>query len=84
MIGKRWCIEECFKLAKSQLGLGDYEVRSWQGWHQHMTLVLAAQVFLTVLRSQVEPMIEASHNSPPLPLNGFMAVFKAARGLLSS
>jgi SRSO17 transposase len=29
VIGKRWCIEECFKLAKSQLGLGDYEVRSW-------------------------------------------------------
>ena len=26
--GKRWCIEECFKLAKSQLGLADYEVRS--------------------------------------------------------
>ncbi|MBD1852765.1 hypothetical protein [Leptolyngbya sp. FACHB-711] len=45
-------IEECFKLAKSQLGLGDYEVCSWQGWHRPMTLVLAAQVFLTVLRSQ--------------------------------
>lgn len=84
VIGKRWCIEECFKLAKSQLGLGDYEVRSWQGWHRHMTLVLAAQVFLTVLRSQVEPMIAANHSSPPLPLNGSMAAFKAARGLLSS
>lgn len=84
VIGKRWCIEECFKLAKSQLGLGDYEVRSWQGWHRHITLVLAAQVFLSVLRSQVEPMIEATHNSTPLPLNGSMAVFKAARGLLSS
>ncbi len=81
VIGKRWCIEECFKLAKSQLGLGDYEVRSWQGWHRHMTLVLAAQVFLTVLRSQVEPMIEASNSSPPLPISGSMAVFKAARGL---
>jgi SRSO17 transposase len=84
VIGKRWCIEECFKLAKGQLGLGDYEVRSWQGWHRHMTLVLAAQVFLTVLRSQVEPRIEASHRSPPLPITGSMAVFKAARGLLSS
>jgi SRSO17 transposase len=80
VIGKRWCIEECFKLAKSQLGLGDYEVRSWQGWHRHMTLVLAAQVFLSVLRSQVEPMIEASNSSPPLPTTGSMTAFKAARG----
>ena len=36
--GRRWCIEECFKLAKSQLGLADYEVRSWTGWHRHITL----------------------------------------------
>ena len=40
--GQRWRIEECFKLAKDQFGLGDYEVRSWQGWHRHMSLVLAA------------------------------------------
>ena len=49
--GRGWCIEECFKLAKSQLGLADYEVRSWTGWHRHITLVLAAQIFLTVLRT---------------------------------
>jgi len=29
--GQRWRIEECFKLAKDQLGLGEYEVRSWHG-----------------------------------------------------
>lgn len=52
--GQRWRLEECFKLA-NQLGLGDYEVRSWPGWHRHPTLVLAAQVFLTVLLNQVEP-----------------------------
>ena len=63
--GKRWCIEECFKLAKSQLGLADYEVRSWVGWHRHMTLVLAAQTFLTVLRDQVEPMTQGSDSASP-------------------
>jgi len=78
--GRRWCIEECFKLAKSQLGLADYEVRSWTGWHRHITLVLAAQIFLTVLRAQVEPMIKDPDSSSPLlfPV-GSLAVFKAPR-----
>lgn len=79
--GKRWCIEECFKLAKSQLGLADYEVRSWTGWHRHVTLVLAAQVFLSVLRAQVEPMIkDADRSSPLLTPVGSLAVFKVLRG----
>lgn len=83
--GKRWCIEECFKLAKSQLGLADYEVRSWVGWHRHMTLVLAAQTFLTVLRTQVEPMTEGSDSaSPPLAPTGSLAVFKVLRRPSSS
>jgi SRSO17 transposase len=83
--GKRWCIEECFKLAKSQLGLADYEVRSWTGWHRHMTLVLAAQVFLSVLRAQVEPRIEGFDSlTPPLTRTGSLAVFKDHRGPLSS
>jgi SRSO17 transposase len=83
--GKRWGIEECFKLAKSQLGLADYEVRSWVGWHRHMTLVLAAQAFLTVLRAQVEPLIQGSESlSPPLAAAGSLAVFKALRGRSSS
>lgn len=64
-----------------QLGLGDYEVRSWRGWHRHTTLVLAAQAFLVVLRSQVEPLPELS--SPPLFLTpveaGFLAAFKRTR-----
>ncbi|MBW4528934.1 MAG: IS701 family transposase [Phormidium tanganyikae FI6-MK23] len=83
--GKRWGIEECFKLAKSQLGLADYEVRSWVGWHRHMTLVIAAQVFLSGLRAQVEPRIkDAESASPPLALVGSLAVFKALRGLSSN
>jgi hypothetical protein len=49
-----------------------------------MTLVLAAEVFLTVLRSQVEPVSDVNNSSPPLTLTGSMAAFKAARGLLSS
>jgi SRSO17 transposase len=39
-------IEECLKQAKSEAGLGDYQVRTWEGWHHHMTLSLMATWFL--------------------------------------
>jgi SRSO17 transposase len=44
--GMRWPIETCFEDGKQYLGLGDYEVRSWRGWHHHMTLCSLAHVFL--------------------------------------
>lgn len=66
-----------------QLGLGDYEVRSWTGWHRHVTLVLAAGAFLSVLRSQAEPLGDLS--TPPFFSPhigaGSLVAFKAARGL---
>jgi SRSO17 transposase len=40
-------IEECLKRAKSEAGLADYEVRTWEGWHHHQTLSLLASWFLT-------------------------------------
>ena len=36
--GARWAIEECFEEAKGQVGLDQYEVRKWDGWHRHITL----------------------------------------------
>ena len=39
-------IEECLKRAKSEVGLGDYQVRNWVGWHHHQTLSLLAAWFL--------------------------------------
>lgn len=81
--GERWRIEECFAIAKDKLGLSQYEVRSWQGWHRHMTLVMAAQAFLTVLRHQIEPMPVPKKNLQGNERNlNSMAAFKAARGLL--
>jgi SRSO17 transposase len=82
--GQRWRIEECFAIAKDKLGLSQYEVRSWQGWHRHMTLVMAAQAFLTVLRHQVEPIPVPQKNLQDNGRNlNSMVAFKAARGLLS-
>jgi SRSO17 transposase len=41
-------IEECFKRAKSEAGLKDYEVRTWIGWHHHQALALMVAWFLTL------------------------------------
>ena len=48
--GSRWTIESCFETAKGELGLDQYQVRSWTGWYRHITLVMLALAFLTVVR----------------------------------
>jgi SRSO17 transposase len=50
--GTRWAIEESFASAKGEVGLDQYEVRSWDGWYRHMTLVMMAHAYLTVLRAR--------------------------------
>lgn len=49
--GRRWLVEECFEAAKQEVGLADYEVRSWHGWHRHITLAMLALAFLVALRA---------------------------------
>jgi SRSO17 transposase len=49
--GLRWTVETCFGTAKGELGLDHCEVRSWHGWHRHMTLCMAALAFLARLRA---------------------------------
>ena len=49
--GTRWVIEEGFERAKGEVGLDQYEVRRWEGWHRHITLCLLAHAFLEVTRS---------------------------------
>jgi SRSO17 transposase len=48
--GTRWTIEACFEAAKGETGLDQYEVRSWTGWHRHITLAMLAHAYLAVLR----------------------------------
>ncbi len=51
--GRRWLVEECFEAAKQEVGLADYEVRSWHGWHRHVTLAMLALAFLAALRAKL-------------------------------
>jgi SRSO17 transposase len=53
--GARWAIEDLFELGKGDCGLDEYEVRSWTGWHRHVTLSLFALAVLVVIRSRLPP-----------------------------
>jgi SRSO17 transposase len=46
--GARWPIEECFGSAKNEVGLDNYQVRTWNAWHRHITLAMLTHTFLTV------------------------------------
>jgi len=53
--GMRWPIEACFAEGRQELGLDHYEVRSWRGWHHHLTLVILAHHFLVRLQRRLDP-----------------------------
>ena len=40
------CIEASLKRGKSEAGMDEYQVRTWEGWHHHMALTLIAVWFL--------------------------------------
>ncbi len=50
---QRHRIEELFEAGNGEAGLDHYEVRSWVGWHHHMTLALVALWFLCLERRQI-------------------------------
>ena len=51
--GRRHGIEEVLQAGKGEVGLGQYEVRSWVGWHHHMTLSLLALWFLILEKDRL-------------------------------
>jgi hypothetical protein len=64
--GTRWAVEECFETAKGEVGLDQYEVRSWPGWYRHITLTLLAHAYLTVVRAQTQaPEPRKKRPTPP-------------------
>lgn len=51
---RRHGVEELLQAGKGEVGLGHYEVRSWVGWHHHMTLSLLALWFLVLEKGQLK------------------------------
>jgi SRSO17 transposase len=50
---RRHGVEEVLQAGKGEVGLGHYEVRSWVGWHHHMTLSLLALWFLILEKERL-------------------------------
>jgi SRSO17 transposase len=84
LLGMRWPVELTFEQGKGEVGMEDYEVRSWQGWHHHMVMVMLAHHFLVWVR------LEWKDRAPALTLNQVRllltsvlprAVFDAERAL---
>jgi len=41
----RWPIERCFELAKNEIGMDHFELRSWRGIHRHLYISQLSQLF---------------------------------------
>ena len=48
--GSRWRIETEFETGKGDVGLDEYETRSWAGWHHHIAMCLLGGAFLLSLQ----------------------------------
>ena len=70
---RRWAIEESFAQSKSEVGLDQYEVRSWVGWQRHMTLAMTAQALLAITRARLF--------AKPAASQAALTAFKKSRGL---
>ncbi len=52
--GQRVFVERIFEEGKNQIGMGDYQVRSWDGFHKHMTLCFLAFYYVALQKVRYE------------------------------
>ena len=67
----RYWVEHGIKECKDGLGLAEYQVRRWRGWHNHMTLTMLAALFL------LEERLVLGKSVPLLTLNDMTELIKA-------
>src|SRR5207249_2026527 len=53
-------IEQALCLGKGEVGLDEYEVRSWVGWHHHMTLSMLSMWFLVKDQRRIKKILRRS------------------------
>ena len=79
--GRRWTVEESLELAKGEVGLDQYEVRTFVGWYRHITLAMMALAYLAVVRARLSTDTEKgaasrrsfAHNGPRSSPSGLPA-----------
>ena len=65
--GSRWRIETEFETEKSDVGLDEYETRTWAGWHHHVALCLLGGAFLLSLQQAWGEKDAPDHETAGLP-----------------
>ncbi len=53
---QRYWVERTFDDSKNELGMSDYQIRKWIGWHHHQSLVMLASLIL--LKQKIENQTE--------------------------
>src|SRR6266516_5068187 len=51
--GSRWKVEEGYEQAKGEVGLDQYEVRTWRAWYRYVTLALQAHAAWVVKQGRI-------------------------------
>jgi len=62
----RHAIEELLELGKGDVGLDEYEVRSYRGWHHHLTLTMLALWFTVKQHLELEKNSDAHRSTTPM------------------
>ena len=76
--GTRWTVERCFAESKGEVGLDQYEVRSYDGWYKHITFACFALALLTYIScNSLDKLTIQQHN----PASSSLAGFKKGRCL---
>lgn len=72
LCGWRWPVETTLKEGKGEVGMDQYETRTWLGWHHHMALTFLAHLFLMRLRLLLKKNARADDcPSPPTRRAGY-------------
>lgn len=74
---QRWPVETEFETNKENVGLDEYEVRSWPGWYRHMTMSLLANAFLLTLQQEWGEKDAPDHPATSVPGRARIAAAKA-------
>lgn len=75
----RWPIETEFETGKSDVGLDEYEVRGWHGWHHHLTMCFLASAFLLELQQEWGEKDAPDHPSPSVSSGAGAAAARAVQ-----
>lgn len=53
-------VEQALNMGKGDVGLDEYELRSWVGWHHHMTLSMLSLWFLVCEHRRIKKILQRS------------------------